>query len=238
MEAFKNMLVARATGGDGSDHLYALARKELMDDATLAERMPRFVRTCRNIGEFWEFIKQKFGSYAERRAWLRDEFDPLLSYLEDSERSPMARTADLALRSMSAEAVHDLWRRMLERRETDPEGAITAARSLVESVCKHILHELGEAGDENAELPALYRSVSVKLNIAPDQHTEQVFKQILGGCATVVNGLAGVRNKLSDAHGKGPRAVRPSARHAELAVNLAGSMAAFLVSTWAARKEP
>jgi len=66
---------------------------------------------------------------------------------------------------------------------------------------------------------------------------EQVFKQILGGCATAVNGLAGIRNKLSDAHGKGPHAARPSARHAELAVNLAGSMAAFLVSTWTARKQ-
>lgn len=236
MEALKHMLVSRATGGDGNEVLYREARRELLEDKALAERMPRFVKTCRTADEFWQFIKEKFGSYAERRAWLRDEFDPLLTYLEEGARSPMSRTADLALQAMSEEAVHDVWRRMLERREADPEGAITAARTLMETVCKHILDDLGEQAGENAELPALYGAVAKRLNLAPDQHTEQVFKQILGGCMTVVNGLAGVRNKLSDAHGKGPRQARPSPRHAELAVNLSGSLAAFLVATWAARK--
>jgi hypothetical protein len=35
-----------------------------------------------------------------------------------------------------------------------------------------------------------------------------------------------------DAHGQGRNPIRPTPRHAELAVNLAGTMAAFLVSTW------
>ena len=238
IEALKNMLVAVATGSTGNDVLYAEARRELLADGALAERMPPFLKTCRTIAEFWQLTKAKFRSYAERRDWLRDEFDPLLTYLEDGARNPMTRTTDLALRAMTDDGVHDVWRRMLDRRDADPEGAITAARTLLETVCKHILADLGEHADENAELPALHRVVSTKLNLAPDQHTEQVFKQILGGCATVVGGLAAVRNKLSDAHGKGPRAARPSARHAELAVNLAGSMAAFLVATWAARKSP
>jgi Abortive infection C-terminus len=41
-----------------------------------------------------------------------------------------------------------------------------------------------------------------------------------------------VRNKIGDAHGTRPRAVKPKPRHAELAVNLAGTMASFLVATW------
>lgn len=36
-------------------------------------------------------------------------------------------------------------------------------------------------------------------------------------------------------YGKGKKAVKPSARHATLAVNLAGSMAAFLVAAWEER---
>nr|WP_237906993.1 abortive infection family protein [Azospirillum brasilense] len=63
-----------------------------------------------------------------------------------------------------------------------------------------------------------------------------MFKTILGNCQNVVNSLASIRNKLSDAHGRGRKAVRPSARHAELAVNLAGTVATFLVSTWRARQ--
>jgi hypothetical protein len=73
------------------------------------------------------------------------------------------------------------------------------------------------------------------LKLAPDDHSEQVFKQILGSCQQVVEQLGALRNKLGDAHG-GRRKAKPASRHAELAVNLAGSMATFLVSTWEARK--
>ena len=74
------------------------------------------------------------------------------------------------------------------------------------------------------------------LKLAPDDYTEQVFKQILGSCQSVVESLGALRNKLGDAHSSGPKRARPHARHAELAVNLAGAMATFLVSTWDARQ--
>jgi hypothetical protein len=51
----------------------------------------------------------------------------------------------------------------------------------------------------------------------------------------VIEGLGAVRNKLSDAHGRGKRSPKPAARHAELVVNLAGAMATFLVRTWRSR---
>jgi len=52
----------------------------------------------------------------------------------------------------------------------------------------------------------------------------------------VVGGLGSVRNRLSDSHGKGRAAAKPAPRHAALAVNLSGSIAAFLVETWEARQ--
>lgn len=78
----------------------------------------------------------------------------------------------------------------------------------------------------------LYKILSKELNLSADQHTESIFKQILGGCSAVVNGLGTLRNKLGDAHGKNRSSVKPSPRHAELAVNLSGSMALFLISSW------
>jgi hypothetical protein len=42
----------------------------------------------------------------------------------------------------------------------------------------------------------------------------------------------------SATHGKGKVAVKPAPRHAELAVNLAGALAIYLLSTWEARNEP
>jgi hypothetical protein len=64
-----------------------------------------------------------------------------------------------------------------------------------------------------------------------------VFKQIIGGCTAVVEGLGALRNRLSDSHGKGKVAAKPAPRHAELAVNLAGSLALYLLATHTARNE-
>lgn len=49
-----------------------------------------------------------------------------------------------------------------------------------------------------------------------------------------MNNLGTLRNKIGDAHGKS-RPVKVSARHAGLAVNLAGAMVSFLVETRADR---
>jgi len=61
------------------------------------------------------------------------------------------------------------------------------ARTLIESVCKHILDETGITYSDKDDLPKLYKETAKQL------------------------------------------------RHAALAVNLAGSMAAFLVATWEER---
>ena len=101
-------------------------------------------------------------------------------------------------------------------------------------MCKHILDEEGIEYDSD-DLPALYAKTATEIKIAPRQHTEQAFKRILGGATSVVEGLGSLRNKIGDAHGQGKRPVRPAARHAQLAVNMAGTMATFLIETWLAR---
>ena len=136
------------------------------------------------------------------------------------------------LSSFDESSVHNAWEKALERRASDPEGAITTAKTLLETVCKHIIEEAGGSYGRNDDLPKLYATAAEHLNLAPDQHAEKVFKTILGNCQAVVGNLAGLRNKLGDSHGQGKRYVKPQARHAELAVNLAGSMAMFLISTW------
>jgi len=140
----------------------------------------------------------------------------------------------VALEKFDAETVHRLWLKAMERREADPEGAITLARTILESVCKHILDERSVAFASDSDLPGLYKMAASTLNLAPSQHSEQIFKQILGGCTAVVEGLGALRNRLSDAHGQGKKPVKPAERHAELAVNLAGAVATFLVATYQA----
>lgn len=131
--------------------------------------------------------------------------------------------------------MHEVWEKALSRRSDDPEGAITVARTLLETVCKRILDASGVTYKDSEDLPKLYSLVAKQLNLAPDQHSEIAIKAILGGAMTMVNGIGTLRNKLSDSHGRGGRAVKPSPRHASLAVNLAGALATFLVETFLER---
>jgi len=232
--ALQNMLVARATGKAADELAYAPLRAQLLRDPLVGDLLPRFVRSSRDLGQFWDFIKPKFRHYDERRQFIWDEFRPALEAAE-SGTSPVADTAHEALKLLSSEAVQDAWRRALARQTDDPEGAITLARSLLETVCKHILDDADQTYAHDADLPKLYHFVSMALQLAPSQHAEEAFKRILGGCASVVEGLGTLRNRVGDAHGTGRRAVKPLARHAGLAVNLAGAMATFIVATWEAR---
>ena len=204
----------------------------------MAKRLPSFIRSCRDISQFWEFIKRKFKHYSERRDFLWQEFQPVLDYLEGAGETPADASTVAALESFDRDGVLAVWQKAADRRGTDPEGAITAARTLLESVCKNILDAEGVEYARDLDLPKLYKMTAERLNLAPSQHTEAIFRQILGGCQSVVGGLAAARNRLSDSHGQGKRPVRPAPRHAELAVNIAGSMAVFLVATWTSLRAP
>jgi hypothetical protein len=231
LESLQNLLISISTGGSGDDKEYKKLRQEIIDHFLLKDIAPRFLRTCRKNGEFWQYIKEKFSSYAERRKFIWNEFRPLFERIEGSKAVPSDASIAESFEQFNAATTHQLWLRAMDRRETDPEGAITLARTLLETVCKHILDENNTAYETDSDLPALYKTVAKTLYIAPSQHSEQIFKQILGGCAAVVEGLGALRNRLSDAHGQGKRPVKPAPRHAELAVNLAGAVSMFLVAT-------
>ena len=151
--------------------------------------------------------------------------------------SPADASISTVLKNFDPEDIHGRWASALERRENDPPGAITLARTLLEDVCKWIIDEAGQSWAEKDDLPALYRKLSGILKLAPSGHTEDIFKQILGSCQSIVESLGALRNKLSDSHSPGPKRARPAPRHAELAVNLSGAMANFLISTWRTRQQ-
>lgn len=237
-ESMQNMMVDRATGGNPSDFEYAKVRSSLLSDAGITPLVPQMVKTCRSIGQFWASIK-KIDQYEPRRQYIWNEFRPLLDKLEEV-GSPSDSAIGETLEKFDSAHVHAAWQKTLDRRASDPEGAITMAKTLVESVCKHVIEQVEgqEYTGKNDDLPALYRKASLALNLSPEQHMEETFKRILGGCSNIVTGLGELRNKVGDAHGQGSRPIKPKPRHAELAVNLAGTMAAFLIATLEARSDP
>ena len=231
-------LTARATGGefDGGNPLFKALRKEFITEPQTKHIAPNFLSRIRDLDQFWGFIQPKYEHYAERRKFLSDEFSPLLGYLENGSTSAHETNVSDALEAFTPGHIPEIWGKALDRTKNDPEGAITLARTLLESVCKYILDDSETPYKADANLPKLWADCSTLLNLSPSQHTEDVFKAILGSCQNIVGSLGSLRNKISDSHGQGKRPVKPQTRHAELAVNLAGSMAQFLVSTWENRK--
>lgn len=114
--------------------------------------------------------------------------------------------------------------------EEDYSGAITNARSLVESVLIGIEKEFDtEAPEYDGNLQTLYKRVQKHLHLEPDRKDiSDSLRQILSGLVSVVGGLAAVRNKMGDAHAT---SYRPSRHHAKLAVHTAVTLSDFLFET-------
>jgi len=145
---------------------------------------------------------------------------------------PLEREIHDALAELDSAHVNAAWRKAQERLSSDPDGAITCARAMLESVCKHVLDKAGIAYEDDWTMNALYKRAATVLDIAPSRSTEQVLNQILGGCTSVVEGVGALRSRLGDAHGKGKAGAMADAGHAELAVDLAGAVARFVSVTW------
>jgi len=236
-KALQNLLIEMATGGNRDrDKEFDKLRNAIVLDKTIASKIPAFLHEVRSCRQFWGFIQPQYSSYAERKQYIYAEFQPLLRYLENKKaglsETPHDDFVKSALLKLSSKHVLDEWKKALKGREEDPENAITMARTLIESTCKSILDEADIDNDKIFDIRKLYEKVAEYLKLNPEQHNEQIFKQILGGCIAVVGGLAALRNSKGDAHGKGKGKVKPEPRHAELAVNLSGAMASFLVETW------
>src|SRR5437762_1142930 len=133
-----------------------------------------------------------------------------------------------ALKAFGDQYVLDVWRKATSRRATDPEGAVTAARALLEAVCKRILHDAGITNLDESNFPKLYEATAKTLDIAPSEKTATKFSKLLKACEEIITTVSSLRNELGDAHGHAVAQATPT-QHAELAVTLAGAMATFLL---------
>lgn len=143
IESLQNLMIAVATGGTGDAREYGILRQEIVDHSLLKDIAPRFLRTCRTTAQFWQFIKYEYRSYTERREFIWDSFRPLFERIEGGAAAPSDQSVALAMEKFDADTVHRLWTKAMERRETDPEGAITLGLGMLESDESEI-----EFGDE------------------------------------------------------------------------------------------
>ncbi len=146
----------------------------------------------------------------------------------------------MGLKSLANELDADELSRQINRIESnvdsDPALALGTAKELVETCCKTILKERGEAIPKNADVGQLVKATMKTLSLLPDSIPDsakgaQTIKRTLSNLAAVTQGLAELRNLYGTGHGKHgkSKAIRP--RHARLAAGAAISLATFLFET-------
>lgn len=113
-------------------------------------------------------------------------------------------------------------------RDGDYDGAITSSVSCLESVIKTILDRMDIQYPSDEAVTSLWKAVRVPLQLDTIISTEHTIA-LLGNLTGTVQYLGGMRNKISDAHGKGEVAPEVPYMLAELAINSASVITTLLI---------
>jgi len=136
----------------------------------------------------------------------------------------------------SPAAIEEHLQRLNGTGDSDPALAISSAKSIIESTCKHVLEELGEDYDDRSEIPALVKQVQKALKVHPEEISptakgRETIIRTLSNLSQVAVGVAELRNEYGPDHGR----TRPSGglrpRHAHLAAGAAQTYCRFLLET-------
>ncbi|WP_209315865.1 abortive infection family protein [Haematospirillum jordaniae] len=135
--------------------------------------------------------------------------------------TPVIATLSGVAETISFDTVKLDLERALGSIDSDPEDAITAACSTIESVCRSILIELRQPLPAKKDVSGLFNAVKQPLALSPDlsdldpQIAADV-RMTLGGLATVIQGVGALRTHAGDAHGRERGYARVDARIARL----------------------
>lgn len=127
--------------------------------------------------------------------------------------------------------------RALESCDRDPEDAVTAACSAVESVCRSVLIALDLGLPAKQDITGLYKAVRDPLGLSPQRSDlpgpiADDARKVLSGLATMIDGIGALRTHAGDAHGRERGFARIDSRIARLAIHSASTAALFIIETW------
>jgi hypothetical protein len=148
---------------------YSSLRNSILSNKEIREKMPSFILSCQTLDDFSGFIRSKCGSNEDRRIYLKKAFGPANAFFHNISATPSDEVVSATL--MPRKNLMDTWEKALQRRATDPDGAITSARTLLESTFKHVLDEKGISYSDDGDLQPLYELASNAINLHPSQHS-------------------------------------------------------------------
>jgi len=118
----------------------------------------------------------------------------------------------------------------------DTDLAIGTAKELLETTCKSILRQKEEEINTNWTLPQLLKATTKSLDFMPKEagdpeKVEKAIKQLLGGIASIVQGVGELRNGYGTGHGKDADFKGLEIKYAKLLVGVVSEIAIFYLAT-------
>lgn len=121
--------------------------------------------------------------------------------------------------------------------ESVPDFAFDLSKTLVESVCKTVLADIGQAADKNWDAPKLLRETTSRLALLPRNHPNPAkardsVEKTIRGLLQTIQGLCELRNEYGMAsHGRDGFSARLDLRQATLAAQAADTIVSFVYRT-------
>ena len=118
--------------------------------------------------------------------------------------------------------------------ESVPDFAFDLSKTLIESVCKTVLADIGQSANPNWDAPKLLKETTNRLNLLPRNHPNTAkardsVEKTLRGMLQTIQGLCEFRNNYGMAsHGRDAFSARLDIRHATLAAHAADTIVSFL----------
>lgn len=133
-----------------------------------------------------------------------------------------------------AEAIEQQIHAIESALESVPDFAFDLSKTLVESVCKTVLADIGQPADPNWDAPKLLKETTNRLALLPRNHPDPAkardsVEKTIRGLLQTIQGLCELRNGYGMAsHGRDGFSARLDLRQATLAAQAADTIVSFL----------
>ena len=94
LDEYKMGLMSKATNGTIDDKYYIQTRNSLLENASIKDQIPKFIKSCRTADEFRRYMQSESSDYAGRRRLITDSINSLVEYIEehfDEEADPFSQ---------------------------------------------------------------------------------------------------------------------------------------------------
>ncbi len=149
--------------------------------------------------------------------------------------NPITKTLEDYFKAGDFSSVKNEFDRALENIVTDPHASITAASSIIESVCKTYIETFNLEMPNRQNIVPLWKSVQMHLGLNLDRNLEDDQRKILQGLSSIVDGVGAFRTHIGSAHGRGVTQPKIVVAEARLAVNASHTLVVFILECWHAK---